>query len=146
MTLGTLETLRERLGGRKPDGKLVIGATYASELKNAALPNQKGTRYFNVDAVIKWLMAHPEFKLTNGRAPKQALQSGECYILTTIPFDCPLCGERVKGEHRCTAAPGAPIEPPIPRSKRGRPPRGTQATSGSGNAPTGGGKAEEQSA
>jgi len=61
MRLGTIEALRETLGGRDKNGKLQVGTTYARELKIAA--GMKGTRLFDIDGVVKWREAHPDWKI-----------------------------------------------------------------------------------
>jgi hypothetical protein len=61
MRLGTIERLREALAGRDANGKLQVGTTYARELKIAA--GFKGCRLFDIDAVVKWLEAHPTWRI-----------------------------------------------------------------------------------
>ena len=62
MRLGGLEQLREALGGRDILGKLMVGRTYASALKQAA--GMGDTRLIDVDAVVKWRKDHPTWKMT----------------------------------------------------------------------------------
>jgi hypothetical protein len=61
MRLGTIETLREALGGRDNNGKLYIGATYARELKIAT--GMKGARFFDIEAVIQWRKERPNWRM-----------------------------------------------------------------------------------
>lgn len=63
MRLGSIEMLREALGGRDGQGKLVVGETYAAALKIAA--GMKGRRLFDIDAAVKWLKDHPAWKMTD---------------------------------------------------------------------------------
>jgi hypothetical protein len=61
MRLGTIAMLREALAGRDQNGKLLVGATYARELKIAA--GMKGNRLFDIDAVVKWRKEHPNWRI-----------------------------------------------------------------------------------
>jgi hypothetical protein len=63
MKLGSLTDLREALGGRAPDGRLTVGATYATALKRAA--GVGGTRLFDIDSVVRWRKQHPRFKIAD---------------------------------------------------------------------------------
>lgn len=63
MRLGTLDDLREALGGKTPEGKFVIGKTYACALKKAA--GMGGTKYFDVQSVVKWRRGNPAWKMTD---------------------------------------------------------------------------------
>lgn len=70
MTLGDLISLRERLGGRRRK-KLLIGETYASALKLAAgIP--KGSRWFDIDAVILWKEQHPQWAPSRKRTAQSS--------------------------------------------------------------------------
>jgi hypothetical protein len=55
MRIGTVETLRQALGG-------VVGRSYCFALKRAA--GMTGSRYFDIDLVIKWLKKNPHWKMT----------------------------------------------------------------------------------
>jgi hypothetical protein len=62
MRLGSIDKLREALGGRDGQGNLVVGETYAIALKKAA--GMQGTRLFDIEAAVKWKRDHPAWKMT----------------------------------------------------------------------------------
>jgi hypothetical protein len=59
MRIGDIKTLRQALGG-------VVGRSYCFALKRAA--GMTGSRYFDIDLVIKWRKNNPHWKMARPAA------------------------------------------------------------------------------
>jgi hypothetical protein len=70
MQLGTIPDLVKALGGQ-------VSTSYACALKRAAGLN--GTRYFDVQAAVRWREEHPTWKMTDVYPNRQLRNTGQAF-------------------------------------------------------------------